>query len=154
MRAKACSIRRAKKALPFLPRVIGVVTSPTGAVIRDILHRLSDRFPTRVDRLAGAGAGPGRGRARWPMRCAAFPICPQDGPIPRPDLVIVARGGGSIEDLWCFNEEDVVRAVAECTIPIISAVGHETDTTLCDFAADLARPHPHRRRRTRGSGAG
>ncbi len=130
-----------KKALPFLPRVIGVVTSPTGAVIRDILHRLSDRFPTRVIvwpvLVQGQGAG-----AQVANAVRGFSNLPEHGPIPRPDLVIVARGGGSIEDLWGFNEEDVVRAVAECTIPIISAVGHETDTTLCDFAADLRAPTP------------
>ena len=130
-----------KKDLPFLPRVIGVVTSPTGAVIRDILHRLSDRFPTRVIvwpvLVQGQGAG-----AQVANAVRGFSNMPADGPIPRPDLVIVARGGGSIEDLWGFNEEDVVRAVAECTIPIISAVGHETDTTLCDFAADLRAPTP------------
>ncbi|MDP3550194.1 MAG: exodeoxyribonuclease VII large subunit [Novosphingobium sp.] len=131
----------AKKPLPFLPRVIGVVTSPTGAVIRDILHRLSDRFPTRVVvwpvLVQGQGAG-----AQIANAVRGFSSLPEGGEIPRPDLVIVARGGGSIEDLWCFNEEEVVRAVAECTIPIISAVGHETDTTLCDFAADLRAPTP------------
>lgn len=130
-----------KKPLPFLPRVIGVVTSPTGAVIRDILHRLSDRFPTRVIvwpvLVQGQGAG-----AQVANAVRGFSALPEGGPIPRPDLVIVARGGGSIEDLWCFNEEEVVRAVADCTIPIISAVGHETDTTLCDFAADLRAPTP------------
>jgi len=130
-----------KKALPFLPRVIGVVTSPTGAVIRDILHRLADRFPTRVIvwpvLVQGQGAG-----AQVANAVRGFSNLPANGPIPRPDLVIVARGGGSIEDLWGFNEEEVVRAVAECTIPIISAVGHETDTTLCDFAADLRAPTP------------
>ncbi|MFY7835158.1 MAG: exodeoxyribonuclease VII large subunit [Novosphingobium sp.] len=130
-----------KKALPFLPRVIGVVTSPTGAVIRDILHRLSDRFPTRVIvwpvLVQGQGAG-----AQVANAVRGFSALQPGGSIPRPDLVIVARGGGSIEDLWCFNEEDVVRAVADCSIPIISAVGHETDTTLCDFAADLRAPTP------------
>ncbi|WP_298290923.1 exodeoxyribonuclease VII large subunit [Novosphingobium sp.] len=130
-----------KQTLPFLPRVIGVVTSPTGAVIRDILHRLSDRFPTRVVvwpvLVQGQGAG-----AQIANAVRGFSDLPEGGPIPRPDLVIVARGGGSIEDLWCFNEEEVVRAVADCTIPIISAVGHETDTTLCDFAADLRAPTP------------
>lgn len=130
-----------KQPLPFLPRVIGVVTSPTGAVIRDILHRLSDRFPTRVIvwpvLVQGQGAG-----AQIANAVRGFSAIAPGGPIPRPDLVIVARGGGSIEDLWCFNEEEVVRAVAECTIPIISAVGHETDTTLCDFAADLRAPTP------------
>ncbi len=130
-----------KRRLPHLPRVIGVVTSPTGAVIRDILHRLADRFPSHVivwpvlvqgDGAAAQIAGAVRG----------FSGLPKDGPVPRPDLLIVARGGGSIEDLWSFNDEAVVRAVAECSIPVISAVGHETDTTLCDFAADLRAPTP------------
>lgn len=130
-----------KKALPFLPRVIGVVTSPTGAVIRDILHRLSDRFPTRV--IVWPVLVQGQGAAAQIVNAVrGFSALPEGGPIPRPELVIVARGGGSIEDLWSFNEEEVVRAVAECTIPIISAVGHETDTTLCDFAADLRAPTP------------
>ena len=133
-----------KKPLPFLPDVIGVVTSPTGAVIRDILHRLGDRFPRHVlvwpvpvqgedaaPKIAAAIAGfngiegLGRGAA-----------------VPRPDLLIVARGGGSIEDLWAFNEEIVVRAAAASRIPLISAVGHETDTTLIDFAADMRAPTP------------
>ncbi|MBB3859917.1 exodeoxyribonuclease VII large subunit [Novosphingobium hassiacum] len=130
-----------KKALPFLPRVIGVVTSPTGAVIRDILHRLSDRFPTRVIVWPVLVQGQGSG-AQVANAVRGFSNLPENGAIPRPDLVIVARGGGSIEDLWGFNEEEVVRAVAECTIPIISAVGHETDTTLCDFAADWRAPTP------------
>ncbi|MGI4730499.1 MAG: exodeoxyribonuclease VII large subunit [Janthinobacterium lividum] len=132
-----------KKPLPFLPRVIGVVTSPTGAVIRDILHRLEDRCPTRVlvwpVKVQGEGAA-----AAVAAAIRGFDALPADGsgPIPRPDLVIVARGGGSIEDLWAFNEEAVVRAVADCRIPIISAVGHETDTSLCDHAADLRAPTP------------
>ncbi len=130
-----------KKRLPPLPRVIGVVTSPTGAVIRDILHRLADRFPTHVlvwpVLVQGDGAA-----AQVAAAVNGFSNMPADGPVARPDLVIVARGGGSIEDLWAFNEEVVVRAVADCTIPIISAVGHETDTTLCDFAADLRAPTP------------
>jgi len=126
----------AKKKLPFAPRLIGVVSSPTGAVIRDILHRLEDRFPTHVllwpvpvqgegaaDRIAAAIAG---------LNALAEP----------PELIIVARGGGSIEDLWAFNEEAVVRAVAGSRVPIISAVGHETDTTLTDFAADVRAPTP------------
>ncbi|WP_260597642.1 exodeoxyribonuclease VII large subunit [Sphingomonas endolithica] len=128
----------AKKRLPFLPRTIGVVTSPTGAVIRDILHRLEDRCPTHVlvwpVKVQGDGAAQAVAAA-----IAGFDAMPPDS---RPDLVIVARGGGSIEDLWAFNEEVVVRAVAACSIPIISAVGHETDTTLCDFAADLRAPTP------------
>jgi exodeoxyribonuclease VII large subunit len=130
-----------KRPLPFLPRVIGVVTSPTGAVIRDILHRLRDRFPSHVVvwpvLVQGQGAA-----AQVAAAVRGFSALPADGPVPRPDLVIVARGGGSIEDLWSFNEEEVVRAVAECSIPVISAVGHETDTTLCDFAADLRAPTP------------
>jgi exodeoxyribonuclease VII large subunit len=130
-----------KRALPYLPRVIGVVTSPTGAVIRDILHRLADRFPSHV--IVWGVPVQGEGAAEKVAAAVnGFSALPIDGPIPRPDLVIVARGGGSIEDLWAFNEEVVVRAVAGCTIPIISAVGHETDTTLCDFAADRRAPTP------------
>jgi len=133
--------RANKRALPSLPRVIGVVTSPTGAVIRDILHRLADRFPTHVVvwpvAVQGQGAGDQIARA-----VRGFSDLAPGGPVPRPDLVIVARGGGSVEDLWCFNDEVVVRAVAASTIPVISAVGHETDTTLCDFAADVRAPTP------------
>ncbi|MCI4590916.1 exodeoxyribonuclease VII large subunit [Sphingobium sp. BYY-5] len=130
-----------KKALPFLPRTIGVVTSPTGAVIRDILHRLEDRCPTQV--LLWPVLVQGQGAAEQVARAVrGFSAMDGNGPLPRPDLVIVARGGGSIEDLWSFNEEIVVRAVADCTIPIISAVGHETDTTLCDYAADRRAPTP------------
>jgi exodeoxyribonuclease VII large subunit len=133
--------RERKKPLPFMPRVIGVVTSPTGAVIRDILHRLEDRCPTHVIvwpvKVQGQGAAEEVAAA-----VRGFDAIPVGGAVPRPDLVIVARGGGSIEDLWAFNEEPVVRAVAACSIPIISAVGHETDTTLCDHAADLRAPTP------------
>jgi exodeoxyribonuclease VII large subunit len=130
-----------KRALPFLPRVIGVVTSPTGAVIRDILHRVSDRFPRHV--------------VVWPVRVQGdtsaaeianaingFNALPVDGPILRPDVLIVARGGGSLEDLWSFNEEIVVRAAAQGSIPLISAVGHETDWTLIDHVADRRAPTP------------
>src|SRR5437870_4973072 len=130
-----------KQLLPFLPERIGVVTSPTGAVIRDILHRLADRFPRHV--------------IVWPVRvqgdgCAeevaaaihGFNALPLDGPMRRPDLLIVARGGGSLEDLWSFNEEIVVRAAAASMIPLIAAVGHETDVTLIDFAADVRAPTP------------
>ena len=130
-----------KKALPYLPRVIGVVTSPTGAVIRDILHRLRDRFPTHVVVWPVLVQGPGAA-AQIAAAVRGFSALSPGGAVPRPDLVIVARGGGSIEDLWCFNDEDVVRAIAGCTIPIISAVGHETDTTLADFAADVRAPTP------------
>jgi exodeoxyribonuclease VII large subunit len=130
-----------KQKLPYLPRVIGVVTSPTGAVIRDILHRLDDRFPSHVlvwpVRVQGDTAA-----AEVSAAIAGFNALPPDGPIPRPELLIVARGGGSIEDLWGFNEEIVVRAVAASRIPIISAVGHETDTTLVDHVADHRAPTP------------
>jgi exodeoxyribonuclease VII large subunit len=130
-----------KVPLPYLPQVIGVVTSPTGAVIRDILHRLEDRCPTRV--IVWPVLVQGQGSAEQVAAAVrGFSAIAPGGPVPRPDLVIVARGGGSIEDLWAFNEEAVVRAVAECTIPIISAVGHETDTTLCDYAADIRAPTP------------
>lgn len=127
-----------KRALPYLPKTIGVVTSPTGAVIRDILHRLADRLPTRVIVWPVIVQGSGAAQA---VANAVNGFSATQGP-DRPDLVIVARGGGSVEDLWAFNEEPVVRAVAACTIPIISAVGHETDTTLCDFAADIRAPTP------------
>lgn len=130
-----------KRALPFLPKVIGVVTSPTGAVIRDIFHRLADRFPVHV--LVWPVLVQGNGAAdQVAAAVRGFSALAPGGPIPRPDLVIVARGGGSIEDLWSFNEEAVVRAIADCTIPVISAVGHETDTTLADFAADRRAPTP------------
>jgi len=130
-----------KVPLPYLPRVIGVVTSPTGAVIRDILHRLEDRCPTRV--IVWPVLVQGQGAAEQVATAVqGFSAMEPGGPVPRPDLVIVARGGGSIEDLWAFNEEVVIRAVAQCTIPIISAVGHETDTTLCDYAADIRAPTP------------
>lgn len=130
-----------KRALPFLPRVIGVVTSPTGAVIRDILHRLADRFPSHV--LVWPVLVQGQGAAEQVAAAVrGFGAIAPGGPVPRPDLLIVARGGGSIEDLWSFNEEAVVRAVADSPIPVISAVGHETDTTLCDFAADRRAPTP------------
>ncbi len=130
-----------KKPIPYLPEIIGVVTSPSGAVIRDILHRLRDRFPRKV--------------LIWPVavqgeRCApevtraiqGFNALTPGGALPRPDLIIVARGGGSVEDLWGFNEESVVRAAAASDIPLISAVGHETDTTLIDYAADRRAPTP------------
>jgi len=125
-----------KRKLPFLPRVIGVVSSPTGAVIRDILHRLEDRCPTRVILWPVPVQGEGAA-ARIAAAIRGFAHLE-----PRPDLLIVARGGGSIEDLWAFNEEEVVRAAAESPIPLISAVGHETDTTLIDFASDLRAPTP------------
>lgn len=130
-----------KRPLPYLPEMIGVITSPSGAVIRDILHRLRDRFPRKV--------------LIWPVavqgdKCApevtraieGFNSFTAGGALPRPDLLIVARGGGSIEDLWGFNEEIAVRAVAASDIPLISAVGHETDTTLIDFVADMRAPTP------------
>lgn len=130
-----------KRQLPYLPRVIGVITSPTGAVIRDILHRISDRFPSHVlvwpVRVQGETAA-----AEVTAAIEGFNRFPVDGPIPRPDVLIVARGGGSIEDLWGFNEEIVVRAVAASRIPVITAVGHETDTTLVDYASDHRAPTP------------
>jgi exodeoxyribonuclease VII large subunit len=130
-----------KQDLPFLPDVIGVVTSPTGAVIRDILHRLADRFPRHV--LIWPVLVQGDGAAtQVASAISGFNALPPDGPVPRPDLLIVARGGGSLEDLWSFNEEVVVRAAAASTIPLISAVGHETDTTLIDFASDRRAPTP------------
>src|ERR1700674_5387723 len=130
-----------KRPLPYLPHVVGIVTSPTGAVIRDILHRLNDRFPRNV--------------LLWPARvqgdaCATevtaaiegFNALGPNGRIPTPDVLIVARGGGSLEDLWGFNDEIVVRAAAASAIPLISAVGHETDWTLIDLAADARAPTP------------
>ncbi len=130
-----------KRALPYLPAVIGVITSPSGAVIRDILHRLAERFPTRVLLWPVAVQGQAcAGEVAAAIR--GFSALPEGGPVPRPDVLIVARGGGSVEDLWGFNEEAVVRAAAASTIPLISAVGHETDTTLIDFAADRRAPTP------------
>lgn len=130
-----------KQKLPYLPDVIGVVTSPSGAVIRDILHRLRDRFPRKVliwpVAVQGAACAPEVARA-----IDGFNQLSPGGALPRPDLIIVARGGGSIEDLWGFNEEAVVRAAAASDIPLISAVGHETDTTLIDFASDQRAPTP------------
>ncbi|HMO73587.1 MAG TPA: exodeoxyribonuclease VII large subunit, partial [Paracoccaceae bacterium] len=130
-----------RRPLPYLPRVIGVVTSPSGAVIRDILHRLRDRFPVHVL----VWPVPVQGAACAPEVAAAirgFNALAPGGPVPRPDVIIVARGGGSIEDLWGFNEEVVARAAAGSEIPLISAVGHETDTTLIDHAADRRAPTP------------
>lgn len=130
-----------KRKLPYLPRSIGVVTSPTGAVVRDILHRLADRMPTHV--LVWPVLVQGTGAAEQiAAAIRGFDALDGSNGLTRPDLVIVARGGGSIEDLWAFNEEVVVRAAAQCTIPLISAVGHETDTTLIDFAADMRAPTP------------
>jgi len=130
-----------KRALPFLPLVIGIVTSPTGAVIRDILHRLDERFPRRV--LVWPVAVQGEGAAEQVAAAIkGFNLLEVGGLVPRPDLIIVARGGGSLEDLWAFNEEVVVRAAAGSLIPLISAVGHETDTTLIDFASDKRAPTP------------
>jgi exodeoxyribonuclease VII large subunit len=130
-----------KQLLPFIPKVIGVVTSPTGAVIRDILHRLADRFPARVliwpVRVQGETSGAEVARA-----INGLNALPEGGAIPRPDVIIVARGGGSLEDLWGFNDEIVVRAAAESMIPLVSAVGHETDWTLIDHAADRRAPTP------------
>lgn len=130
-----------KQLIPFLPRVVGVVTSPTGAVIRDILHRLEERFPRQVlvwpVRVQGESSA-----AEVANAIAGFNALPEGGRIPRPDVIIVARGGGSLEDLMGFNEEVVVRAAAASLIPLVSAVGHETDVTLIDHAADLRSPTP------------
>ena len=130
-----------KKPLPYLPEIIGVVTSPSGAVIRDILHRLRDRFPRKVliwpVAVQGANCAPEVARA-----IEGFNRLTPGGALPRPDLLIVARGGGSVEDLWGFNEEIVARATAASDIPLISAVGHETDTTLIDFVSDQRAPTP------------
>jgi len=129
-----------KKKLPFLPEVIGVITSPTGAVIRDIMHRLQARFPRRVLLWPVAVQGE---RAAAEIAAAIAGFNAFDGKrLPRPDLIIVARGGGSVEDLMAFNDEAVVRAAAASAIALISAVGHETDTTLIDFAADVRAPTP------------
>jgi len=141
LQAEGLFAQERKKPLPYLPEVIGVVTSPSGAVIRDILHRLRDRFPRKV--------------IIWPVAVQGEQCAPQvanaiqgfnqmtpGGAMPRPDLIIVARGGGSIEDLWGFNEEIVARAAAGSDIPLISAVGHETDTTLIDFVSDKRAPTP------------
>ncbi|QOL81065.1 exodeoxyribonuclease VII large subunit [Pseudooceanicola spongiae] len=130
-----------KRPLPFLPEVIGVITSPSGAVIRDILHRLRDRFPRKV--LIWPVAVQGKACAPEVTRAIeGFNRLQPGGALPRPDLLIVARGGGSIEDLWGFNEESVARAAAASAIPLISAVGHETDTTLIDFVSDRRAPTP------------
>ncbi len=130
-----------KKPLPYLPHIIGVVTSPSGAVIRDILHRLRERFPRKVlvwpVAVQGSNCAPEVARA-----IEGFNRLTPGGALPRPDLIIVARGGGAIEDLWGFNEEVVARAVAASEIPLISAVGHETDTTLIDFVSDRRAPTP------------
>ncbi len=130
-----------KKKLPFMPQVVGVITSPTGAVIRDILHRISERHPIHV--LVYPVAVQGEGAAEQIASAINFfnSLNPESG-ILKPDLLIVARGGGSIEDLWAFNEEIVVRAAAASRIPLISAVGHETDTTLIDYASDMRAPTP------------
>ena len=130
-----------KQPLPPVPQVIGVITSPSGAVIRDILHRLRDRFPVQV--VIWPVAVQGKSCAPEVVRAIeGFNALPMGGGVPRPDILIVARGGGSVEDLWEFNDEAVVRAAAASRIPLISAVGHETDTTLIDFAADLRAPTP------------
>lgn len=130
-----------KKPLPYLPQIVGVVTSPSGAVIRDILHRLRERFPRKV--LIWPVAVQGKDCAPEVARAIdGFNRLTPGGAVPRPDLIIVARGGGSVEDLWGFNEEVVARAAAASAIPLISAVGHETDTTLIDFVSDKRAPTP------------
>ena len=130
-----------RQPLPRYPQVIGLITSPTGAVIRDMLHRIEDRWPVRVllypITVQGANAA---GEAIKALHY--FNSLPDDGPLPRPDVLIIARGGGSFEDLWCFNDEALCRAAASSSLPVISAIGHETDTTLLDFAADARAPTP------------
>ncbi len=130
-----------KRTLPFLPRVIGIITSPTGAVIRDMLAGFAERFPAHVIvwpvRVQGEGSA-----AEVAAGIRGFNAIGKGGPVPRPDVLIVARGGGSLEDLWSFNEEIVVRAAADSDIPLISAVGHETDWTLIDLVADARAPTP------------
>jgi exodeoxyribonuclease VII large subunit len=130
-----------KRPLPALPAVIGVVTSPTGAVIRDILHRVRERWPCRVVVWPVVVQGEAAS-AQVAAAVRGFDALAPGGPVPRPDLLIVARGGGSVEDLWPFNDEALARAVAACTLPVISAVGHETDTTLIDFVSDRRAPTP------------
>ena len=130
-----------KKEIPFLPERIGVITRPTGAVIKDILHRLSDRFPSHVYLWPVAVQGEDSAH-QISNAIDKFNQLTDDTSIKRPDLLIVARGGGSLEDLWSFNEEIVIRSVFKSSIPVISAVGHETDTTLIDFVSDLRAPTP------------
>lgn len=130
-----------KKPVPFLPDVIGVVTSASGAVIRDIIHRVRDRFPCRI--IVWPTPVQGEGAAeKIAAAVRGFNALPRGGAVPRPDVLIVARGGGSLEDLWPFNEEIVIRAVYDSEIPLISAVGHETDTMLIDYVSDLRAPTP------------
>ena len=133
--------QRHKKPIPYLPERIGVITSPSGAVIRDILHRLSDRFPSHVYVWPVAVQGEGSA-SQIANAIDKFNELTDQTIVKKPDLIIVARGGGSLEDLWSFNEEVVVRAVFNSAIPVISAVGHETDTTLIDFVSDLRAPTP------------
>jgi len=130
-----------KRPLPYLPEVVGIVTSATGAVIRDILHRLAERFPRRVLLWPVVVQGD-QAAEQVAAAIEGFNRLPSGGPVPRPDVLIVGRGGGSLEDLWAFNEEIVVRAAAASRIPLIAAVGHETDTTLIDLAADVRAPTP------------
>ena len=130
-----------KKPIPYLPKIIGVITSPSGAVIKDILHRLSDRFPSHVYLWPVAVQGEVSAK-QISNAIDKFNQFTDETTIKKPDLLIVARGGGSLEDLWSFNEEIVVRSVFKSSIPVISAVGHETDTTLIDFVSDLRAPTP------------
>ena len=138
---KGCSVSARKRPLPFLPRVVGVVTSPSGSVIRDILHRLADRFPVHVVLWPVRVQGEGSAEEIVSAIAGITSLCPRST-IPRPDVLIVASGGGSLEDLWSFNDEAVVRAVASSPIPVVSAVGHETDWTLIDHVADVRAPTP------------
>ncbi len=141
MRAEGLFAPERKRPLPLYPRTIGVITSPTGAVIRDILHRLSERWPCRV--LVWPVVVQGDAASGQVVRALkGFAALPSEGPLPRPDVVIVARGGGSVEDLWPFNDEALARAVVAIDLPVISAIGHETDTTLIDLVADRRAPTP------------
>ena len=140
-----------KQKIPFLPDTIGVITSASGAVIRDIIHRVTDRFPSHI--LLWPAPVRGEGAAeKIAAAIEGMNNLPTDGPVKRPDVLIVARGGGSLEDLWPFNEEIVIRAVYNSRIPLISAVGHETDTMLIDYVSDLRAPTPYRRCRICRSG--
>jgi exodeoxyribonuclease VII large subunit len=130
-----------KKPIPFLPNVIGVITSPTGAVIRDIIHRVTERFPSHIIVWPTLVQGE-EAAGRITAAIEGFNNLPENGNIPKPDVLIVARGGGSLEDLWCFNEETVIRAAYNSKIPLISAVGHETDTMLIDYVSDKRAPTP------------
>ncbi len=141
LRAEGLFEASRKRPLPSMPAVVGVITSPTGAVIRDILHRIRDRWPCRVVVWPVTVQGE-QAAAQVSAAIRGFNAIGEGGPVPRPDVLIVARGGGSVEDLWPFNDEALARTAASSAIPLISAVGHETDTTLIDFVSDRRAPTP------------